>query len=76
MAGSAGFMWCFSRFSGRKKPPITIPMPEWIHNNHAEYALAAYALAAVALIGIGLISLCAHRRAKTELQKLSGDKIG
>jgi hypothetical protein len=68
-------MWCFSRFSGPEKPPINTPMAEWVFNNHAEYTLAAYAVAALALIGIGLVSICAHRRTKKELQKLSGPKI-
>jgi len=48
-------------------------MPEWIHNTHAGYVLAAYAVAAVALIGLLAWSLCEHRAAAKEWRKLNNE---
>jgi len=46
-------------------------MPDWIHNTHACYVLAAYAVAAVALIGLAGVSVCAYRKRLKEWRVLS-----
>jgi heme exporter protein CcmD len=48
-------------------------MPQWIHNSHAGYVLAAYAVAAIALIGLALVSWCDYRCRVKEWKNLRDD---
>jgi heme exporter protein CcmD len=48
-------------------------MPEWIHNPHAGFVLAAYAIASVALIGLALLSWREHAARQAEWKKLRHD---